>query len=466
MTPYYTDHSGQLYHGNCLDVMRLLPSDSIDTIVTDPPYGLSFMGKKWDYDVPSVEIWKECLRVLKPGATALIFAGSRTQHRMAVNVEDAGFILKDTIMWLYGSGFPKSTDISKQLDKAERAQNVVRLITALLNEGETLKDIGKKCKIPSLTASYNDWINRGHKPEERSWDRIVKGLRISETEGLNIIKRNIHILGGGNSYTFREGERREWESKKIQPKTPEAQTWCGYGTALKPAYEPILVAMKPNDGTYAQNALKHGVAGLNIDGGRIKIDLNNETRAKSKNTIQKSSGISFLGTKANTHNTPLWNFEKGRFPANLILDEEAGRLLDEQSGITKSTGGKNSGTLGNKIYSKFKNDSLGSNAGGLGDTGGASRFFYCAKASKSERGDNNHPTVKPLKLIEYLCMLTKTPSGGTVLDPFAGSGTTGLACCNTKRSYILIEREDEYCRIAKKRLENLRIEEVLRYFAR
>ena len=366
------------------------------------------MGKKWDYDVPSVEIWKECLRVLKPGATALIFAGSRTQHRMAVNVEDAGFILKDTIMWIYGSGFPKSTDISKQLDKIAGKERKV-----IGDKGYTSQDM--------RSGAYDSEIARA---------------------------------------------RPRLPTKVTAPATPEAQTWCGYGTALKPAYEPILVAMKPNDGTYAQNALKHGVAGLNIDGGRIKIDLNNETRAKSKNTIQKSSGISFLGTKANTHNTPLWNFEKGRFPANLILDEEAGRLLDEQSGITKSTGGKNSGTLGNKIYSKFKNDSLGSNAGGLGDTGGASRFFYCAKASKSERGDNNHPTVKPLKLIEYLCMLTKTPSGGTVLDPFAGSGTTGLACCNTKRSYILIEREDEYCRIAKKRLENLRIEEVLRYFAR
>jgi len=223
------------------------------------------MGKKWDYDVPSEAIWKECLRVLKPGGTALIFAGSRTQHRMAVRVEDAGFILKDTIMWLYGSGFPKATDISKQLDK-----------------GVERKVVGEK-KSGSTSRAY------------QSEETTTKGT---------------HYI--------------------TEPTTPEAKLWNGWKShGLKPSYEPILVCQKPNDGTYANNALKWGVSGLNIDGGRISINKEKEydNRIGTKRIRGDKKGLNSI---QETHQTT--GQKLGRFPANIILDEEAGKMLDEQSG--------------------------------------------------------------------------------------------------------------------------------------
>ena len=214
--------------GSAEDVLKTLPDNCVDTIITDPPYGLSFMGKKWDYDVPSIETWRKCLRVLKPGGTLLCFAGSRTQHRMAVNVEDAGFILKDCIMYLYGSGFPKATDISKQLDKGHK-----REVIGQAHHGA--------CNKPN-----------------------------------------------GNSF---DDDSYEWQRHFdiTEPATSEAILWNGWKShGLKPAYEPILVAMKPNDGTYANNALTWGVSGLNIDGGRIPTDevITNHSRG-SESAVSK-----------------------------------------------------------------------------------------------------------------------------------------------------------------------------------
>jgi site-specific DNA-methyltransferase (adenine-specific) len=308
--------SGDIYHGDCLEEMKTLPANHVDTIITDPPYGLSFMGKEWDKGVPGVPFWSEMLRVSKPGAMLLAFGGTRTFHRMTCAIEDAGWELRDCMMWLYGSGFPKS-----------------------------------------------------------------------------------HNLHGA---------------------------FEGFGTALKPAWEPIIVAMKPIEGTFAENAEKWGVAGLNVDGGRIGLDDGADLSA-IQNCHKTNDHTVTLNIDG--HSQPTYN-NKGRWPANLILDEEAGAMLDEQSGR------------------------LTSGSGNRRPNGGASRFFYCAKASKSERGgDNVHPTVKPLKLMEYLCTLTKTPTGGIVLDPFAGSGTTGVACANTGRKYILIEREQKYIDIILARLE-------------
>jgi site-specific DNA-methyltransferase (adenine-specific) len=346
--PYYSTDRIWLYNCDCLDIMRDLPENSIDCMVTDPPYGLSFMGEKWDYDVPSVEIWRECLKVLKPGAHALIFAGSRTQHRMAVNVEDAGFIIKDCLMWLYGSGFPKSTDISKQIDKRAGKKRVV---------------IGNVVRSPKSKGCYD-------------------------------------AMKGNNAITA--------------PATPEAQIWSGWGTHLKPAYEPILLVMKPNDGTYANNALKHGVAGINVDAGRIGTETRRNPQAGFIRRGRTDKEI-FNGTDKNK---PTGTIEtKGRFPANIILDEEAAAALDKQSGVL---------------------------------TSGASRFFYCAKASKKERGvGNNHPTVKPIKLTKYLCNLLKPPGGGVIIDPFAGSGTTGLS---SDSNCVLIEKDKSSCDIIINRL--------------
>jgi len=279
------------------------------------------------------------------------------------------------------------------------------------------------------------------------------------------------------------------------PSTPEAKLWNGWKShGLKPAYEPVLVAMKPNDGTYSNNALKHGVSGLNIDGCRIEF-ISEEDKIESVTKNQHKDFNSNNGIRVPTKgiysgdNRPPENYTgaKGRFPANIILDEEAGRMLDEQT----------IGKVGNGHWSKTTTKGFGDFGGGestyegvgLKDNvkGGASRFFYCAKASKSERNKgcedleeskgirtnaprdneltktplrkNHHPTVKPIKLMEYLCKLTKTPTGGVVLDPFAGSGTTGLACQNTNRPFILIEREEDFCNIARARIKaNIKVD--------
>lgn len=398
----------EIVHGDCIYKLQAMDSESVDTIITDPPYGLKFMGKKWDYDIPPLDVWKEVLRVAKPGATLLCFAGSRTQHRMAVNVEDAGWELKDTIMWLYGSGFPKATDISKQLDK-----------------GHERKVVGIKTRADGT-----------QRPNMENW-----------SEG------DPNTYGGGDGLLVGK-EAKQKANSLTEPATPEAKLWNGWKShGLKPAYEPIIVAMKPNDGTYANNALKHGVSGLNIDGGRIEGEKDGDPAR-----FMKTNGLA----SKNTYAQDKWTQEqskpvmvdqsKGRFPANIILDEEAGKMLDEQSGVLKSGSGIKNPVGGVKTV--FKNSNKRDSGFQQASKGGASRFFYCAKASKKERGeDNNHPTVKPLALMEYLVKLTATPTGGVVLDPFMGSGTTGIACKKQGRDFIGIEREEEYIEIAKARID-------------
>jgi len=322
-----------LHTGDCLEVLKTLDAESIDAIVTDPPYGLAFMGKKWDYDVPSTDIWQECLRVLKPGGHLLAFAGTRTQHRMACRIEDAGFEIRDMIAWVYGSGFPKS---------------------------HNLKD-----------------------------------------------------------------------------------EWQGWGTALKPALEPITMARKPLIGTVAENVLEHGTGAINVDGCRVGMEKRfNHATTKSK-TIALGS-FSMCNGKGST--------VSGRWPANFIHDGS-----DEVTDLV----------------------------------GSAARFFYCPKASKAEReagldgmesihrvngnkwtdqdyrvtnGErppsaesgprtNHHPTVKPIDLMAYLCRLI-TPPNGTILDPFTGSGSTGVAALREGFKFIGIELNPEYAEIARKRIEN------------
>jgi len=339
--------------------MATLEPNSVDTICTDPPYGLGFMSKEWDHGVPGVPFWEAALRVAKPGAMLLAFGGTRTHHRLMTAIEDAGWEIRDCLMWLYGSGFPKSMDISKAIDKAAGAKREV----------------------------VGDNPNRkGRAPEG-----------------------------------YHAGWNRPWQSdenaaamKLTAPASAAAQLWDGRGTALKPAWEPIVLAMKPLEGTFANNAITHGVAGLNINGSR---------------TLE------------------------GRFPANLIhdgSDDVVSRFPDAPGQIATSL--EDNSPQGNKVYGAMKH-------GGpvhvprKEDDKNASRFFYCSKASKSEKGkDNNHTTVKPLKLMEYLCTLTKTPTGGVVLDPFMGSGTTGIACKNTGRDFIGIELDPDYYQIAAKRL--------------
>jgi site-specific DNA-methyltransferase (adenine-specific) len=366
----------KLINSDCIIAMKEMPDNSVDSIVTDPPYELGFMGKSWDSTgiANSVEMWSQALRVLKPGGHLIAFSGSRTYHRMAVAIEDAGFEIRDQIMWVYGSGFPKSLNIGKQLDD-----------------------------------------------------------------------------------------------------------WDGWGTALKPAHEPMVLARKPLVGTVVNNVMTYGVGGLNIDKSRVGTE---DTRAPASKTA--------LGMM----NDDNWQAQEvmagsanGRFPANFIHDgsDEVVELFpDTKTGSIKPYKHNNTST----IYGGGKGLQLGTiTANFTGDSGSAARFFYCAKTSKADRNEgldgfeekakvfngqsdkpsgnakgsvedkfstqpsaNNHPTVKPTELMRYLVRLI-TPPNGLVLDPFMGSGSTGKACAYEGFDFIGIDQSAEYVEIARARIE-------------
>jgi DNA modification methylase len=372
----------KLLHGDCLIKIKEMDDNSVHAIVTDPPYGLSFMGKKWDYEVPSVAIWREVLRVLKPGGHLLSFAGSRTYHRMAVNIEDAGFQIRDQIMWVYGSGFPKSQSISKNIDK--KAGRYV--------EGEVL---------PS--------------------SRTVKGP-----------------LG------FQMKEK-----TAENPQTDKAKEWEGWGTALKPAHEPILVARKPLIGTIVENVLEHGTGGINIDGCRVAVDpIADASQLRTMNRSKKEMENGW-GMNQNSSDNPIVVSSQGRFPANFIHDgsDEAVDLLGDQSRFfycaKASTQERNAGCENITPQKMGRNQS--SLEGGKMLTGSGNE--------RSNTKNNFHPTVKPVDLMRYLCRLV-TPPNGVVLDPFMGSGTTGIAATQEGFNFIGIEMNDEYIKIANHRISH------------
>jgi hypothetical protein len=378
--PYYEDSHVQIYHGDCREVLPHL--DPVETCITDPPYGLSFMGKDWDRGVPGVHFWELIRAALLPGATCMAFGGTRTFHRLTCAIEDAGFEIRDCMAWMYGSGFPKSLDVSKAIDKAA---GVEREVT-----GERMGDVG-----------------------------IQGGNFAGRTERGVIVQRDA-------------------------PATEAAKLWHGWGSALKPAWEPIILAMNPLDGTFAENALEHGVAGLNVDGGRIGTEVTTTIRSGHSGDHGKYGRDDRTFTRENP---------PGRWPANVALDEEAARMLDEQSGDAGGGFGVSGGTPDNGSHAYGNSFPRGNRAVvGYGDSGGASRFFYTAKASRADRGEgNDHPTVKPQDLLRWLSVLTKTPTGGTVLDPFMGSGSMMLAAKETGRKAIGIEIEEKYCEIAAER---------------
>ena len=426
MKPYYDEAGITIYHGDCREVVPTL--GRFDLCLTDPPYGLRFMGKAWDYDVPDVDLWRVMFEALKPGAHLLAFAGTRTQHRMAVNIEDAGFEIRDMIAWIYGSGFPKSHDVSKAIDKAAGAEREV---------------IGTKLGRPGMAK-----------------------------DGSNQRSGFDDAFGGEQSGPM--------STDITAPATDAAKQWSGWGTALKPAMEPITVARKPlSEGTVAANVLAHGTGGLNIDGCRVGTDDDLSGRTYG--------GV--FGASRNPDGTlpkAIGSGSKGRWPANLIhdgSDEVVG--LFPKSGPAKA-GNRGAGLRGHGRYGK--SDQSFENVSTICDNGGsAARFFYCAKASKAERnkgceglvtngtqgnrpgspdftgkfpdhdhrerGGNNHPTVKPVKLMQYLITLG-LPPGGVLLDPFGGSGTTGLAAKYLGCRAVLIEREERYCEIAAQRLRH------------
>lgn len=502
MEPYYSDDQVTLWHGDALDVLRSLPEASVDAVVTDPPYGLEFMGKEWDgadgfrrslnladagrdnafgrtsrtspeYRAGRVfgdwcNLWAaECLRVLKPGGHMLAFGGTRTWHRLACAVEDAGFEVRDSIAWLYGSGFPKSLDVSKAIDKAAGAERDV------------------------LGVMPDRWT------------------------------------GKGNTLNFATDRPQAEVSITGAPATPDAERWQGWGTALKPAFEPIVVARKPLTGTVAANVLAHGTGALNVDG--CRVEASGRPLIESKSEVSVSTFGDGLNGSRHAGSTDL-----GRWPANVILDDSQAEALDAQSGESVTGGGplrRNTalGVMnddgweprsqeGNRYpgeggASRFfyvaqpdaqpiGDDELWRNAAATAvgrptksgtdatvpsaalppvppshvrspQTDGAQatppakapltaeigpRFFYVAKADASERVRINgtaHPTVKPLALMRWLVRLV-TPPGGTVLEPFAGSGTTVEACILEGFDCIAIEREADYLPLVTQRIHRRR----------
>ena len=485
-----------ILHGKNLDILPTLPDNSVDSIVTDPPYELGFMGKKWDSSgiAYSVQLWTECLRVLKPGGHLLSFGGTRTYHRVAVAIEDAGFEIRDNMAWLYGSGFPKSLDVSKAIDKGSgenekrRLEFVAWMKTTGLNAKEINEIIGKadvgshylRLDQPAIaTADLFDKL-RPHLPEvpeaierlvaERTgieWtaykNRAVLGTKYSGIA--NKEEKNRHTIGASKAV----------EVDITEPSTPEAQQWNGWGTALKPAHEPIIVARKPLIGTVAHNVLTHGTGALNIDGSRIGT----EVRKNNVNDFSNQHGNQFGNGKPiiKTGESEV----TGRWPANIILDEHTAGLLDEQSGQVK--GGTWNNTAGARHFNNDGKPTDYETKGSDKSIGGASRFFYVAKASKRDRNEgldempikrpdnrsstgmrtfeekgvqpqqNFHPTVKPTALMEYLVKLV-TPPNGTVLDPFTGSGSTGKAAILNGFDFIGIEMTEDYLPIIQGRLEH------------
>jgi len=389
MKPYWQNKQVTIWQGDCLAVMRTLPDASIDTVLTDPPYCLEFMGKSWDKVLPGVEYWTEALRVAKPGTILMAFGGTRTYHRLTCAIEDAGWQIRDCIMWLYGSGFPKSLDISKAIDKQHGA------------------------KRPTIRKAY-------------SWNRPEN----STPTRLNTSPREYYLTA---------------------PATDAAKQWHGYGTALKPAFEPIIVAMKPLDGTFANNAVKHGVAGLWIDGGRIATGEDTTTRHNSSSSYM-TRAIGELQPKQDDYFT---GSTQGRWPANIIHDGSA----DVQAGFPQQQSDNRAAGVRKGLGYHGGNGDGGPAI--VGRSGSASRFFYTAKATRRERERiegmptgtrNKHPTVKPLSLMTYLAKLTRTPAGGVIFDPFMGSGTTGMAALKTNRKFIGIDQDPQSCRIAKLRI--------------
>jgi DNA modification methylase len=425
---YCKSENFTLYHGDNRQILPTFAENSVDAIVTDPPYELGFMGKSWDASGVAFDpaTWREALRVLKPGGHLIAFSGSRTYHRMAAAIEDAGFEIRDQIMWIYGSGFPKSHNIDKAIDKAAGAEREV--------------------------------------------------VKTGFAYGISV---------GQEAQGYRPAD---YVSKQLSNEaiTREAKQWQGWGTALKPAHEPMVLARKPLIGTVAANVMTYGTGGLNIDGARVGRADGDDSVAGSRTATfgtqeTESGGDGSGGWEQNTG---------GRWPANVIHDgsDEVVALFPSSTNVSKGVRGR-----GSDIYANGKGFAntlaeVGQEVG-YGDSGSAARFFYCAKASKRDRNEgldgfeaknngkmmrnanntseepsvgferfatepsaNHHPTVKPTDLMRYLCRLI-TPPNGTVLDPFMGSGSTGKAAMYEGFKFIGVEMTDEYLPIAKARIE-------------
>lgn len=420
----------KILHGDSRDVLKGLPDASVDACVTDPPYSLvsiqkrfgsanaaackagvyarasaGFMGKTWDTGETAFDpaFWVEVLRVLKPGGHLIAFGGTRTYHRLVCAIEDAGFEVRDQLAWLFGSGFPKSHSISKAIDKAAGAHREV---------------VGRHVQ---------------------SKQQRTNGTSLNVARDLE-----------------RGGKTLAWQHDITAPATDEARQWEGWGTALKPAHEPILLARKPINGTVAANVLQHGTGALNVDGCRIGIDeAERETiDSRSGAFAGRSDGWGQVGFRPEGERFK--SHGQGRWPANVLHDGSA--EVVEAFPDTDSGGGPAVGTPRSKVNT-YGDPTVSLTPPKGANSGSAARFFYSSKAGADDRLGSKHPTVKPVDLMAYLCRLV-TPPGGTVLDPFAGSGSTGMACLREGFNAILIEREAEYVADIQRRLAHVRGEDA------
>ncbi len=529
-----TTPTTDVWVGDCREMLTVLPDASIDAVVTDPPYELGFMGKKWDatgiaYDVA---MWAEVLRVLKPGGYVLAFGGTRTYHRMTCAIEDAGFEIRDCLQWIYATGFPKSLNIGCRCGDASGEHDLRSVSGADLSQavhaGEATREV-LLAGVPEQGA-----YDEGLSPDAalRSAERSVEG-RSDVSAGQGELPRAAvcalpdglpadgesrrlrdgtpasgsaaigpvpAAIGGGASRRPQPAQQRGRKSGAVRQQrgaqtgggsetaSGTVCTCCGgltdrkgWGTALKPANEPIVLARKPLVGTVAANVGAYGTGAMNIDGCRIGTEVRMNAPAGNK-PGGASLNMSVVGMPQDAEG----RIAVGRWPANVLLDDEAAAVLDGQSGERHSNGNRTAKTAKGGIWTEADKD--GGCAGpAYFDKGGASRFFYVAKASRSERdagvqgdhqsggeltgreegsaglanpragagrtsgGKNTHPTVKPITLLRYLVRLI-TPPGGTVLDPFTGSGTTGIAAQLEGFNFLGIELSDEYADIARQRI--------------
>ena len=494
-----TETRATLYAGDCREVLAARPERSVDAVVTDPPYGLAFMSQAWDRAVPGSDYWRAVLRVAKPGAHLVAFGGTRTFHRLAVAIEDAGWEIRDCLSWLFGQGFPKSRDVSKAVDALDATEARLarsRLFQTWMREaGLTPAQVdaatGTKMGAHLTTHPTQPFVAtpemfdrlRPLLPPVPTWvealvrERAVESANLAAREvvGTRSVRTNAGFAGEryGSSETVAYAETR--------PATEVAARFEGWGTALKPGWEPILLARRPLEGSLGANAGAHGTGGLNIDATRIPCE--GGSPAEDRRAISRRTGT--VPTSPGTYDRPLQDRSSreryvearpgeaiGRWPANVVLDEAAARALDAQTGDLTSglmrAGTRRVAFLGEGGYGGgFPNVASGRDT--YGDTGGASRFFYCPKASAEDRGEadlaalplfgepasreeNKHPTVKPTALMRWLVRLV-TPKDGLVCDPFAGSGSTGVAALAEGFRFVGVELDPRWCEVAARRLK-------------
>ena len=490
-----------LHSGDCRDVLRTLPDNSIDSVVTDPPYALvsivkrfgspnaapakgndaymrasaGFMGKTWDTGETafSAEFWAEVLRVLKPGGHVAAFGASRGYHRMACAIEDAGFEIRDSLMWIYGTGFPKSHDVSKGIDKKRDDSADIEHVRIWLEQQRQRVGITRKAVNDALGLADNGgglmsaWTTNQTTravPQWDQWLQLKALLGFSDDMDAEVMRLNdrkgeygeawktAEVIGRGRSAIANTAEKDRYTvgaSKAVDfdlkaANSEAAREWQGWGTALKPAFEPIVLARKPlSEKTVAENVLRWRTGALNIDGCRVGTD--GGCRHVPGTGGFDAGTVNALGGHLNSARSPAAD-GLGRWPANVCHDGSA----EVVEAFPTTAPGKKNNAPQEQYRANNKNAVYGKSMGGgyhagFDDqgNGSAARFFYSAKASKADRAGSKHPTVKPVSLMQWLCRLI-TPPGGTILDPFAGSGTTGAAARLEGFRAILIEREAEY----------------------